>query len=193
MRATTSPVVRGHPLTLRPIEHSDAAAWFEYAGDADVMRHTSSSVRTVEDVEAILRRINAPDEGTPIHFAVCTQPDGRLIGTVGFHTISVLNRTAEITYDLHPAHWGKGIATAVCAATAAWGFSAQGFVRVQATVLEANTPSLGVLQRCGFQFEGTLRNFRIVRGEPRDYLLYALIPDPPRADESARRPEPGGQ
>jgi RimJ/RimL family protein N-acetyltransferase len=164
---------------LRPIEHSDAAAWFEYAGNAEVMRYTSSSVRTIEDVYPILGRINSPEAGSPIHFAVCAQPEGQLIGTAGFHTISVLNRTAEITYDLHPSHWGKGIATAVCAATASWGFSAQGFVRIQATVLEANAASIGVLQRCGFQFEGKLRNFRIVRGEPRDYLLYSVIPSAP--------------
>lgn len=177
MRATTSPAVHGVQVTLRPIEHANAAAWFEYAGNAEVMRHTSSSVRTIEDLYPILGRIDSPEAGSPFHFAVCAQPGGQLVGTVGFHTISVLNRTAEITYDLHPAHWGNGIATAVCAATAAWGFSALGLVRVQATVLEANAASIGVLRRCGFQFEGKLRNFRIVRGEPRDYLLYALVPD----------------
>lgn len=176
VRAATSPLVDGHGLMLRPIEYSDAAAWFEYAGNAEVMQHTSSSVRALEDVHSIIGRINAPDAGTPIHFALCNEADGRFIGSVGFHTVSVLNRTAEITYDLHPSQWGKGIATAACAATAAWGFSSQGFVRIQATVLEVNAASIGVLRRCGFQFEGKLRNFRIVRGTPRDYLLYAIIP-----------------
>lgn len=181
MRAATAPVVDGHSLVLRPLEHADAPAWFEYVGDPAVMQYTSSSIRTLEDLRPIIERANSPEPGTPIHFAVCMRPEDRFVGNVGFHTISVLNRTAEITYDVHPSLWGRGIASAVCAAAASWGFAEQHFVRIQAPVLEPNIASIRVLERCGFQFEGKLRNFRIVRGEPRDYLLYSLVPQRPLA------------
>ena len=176
MRATTTPIVESHPVIVRPLNQSDAEAWFEFAGDPHVMQYTSSNVRTLEDLRPIIQRANAAEPGSPIQFAVCMRADARLVGVVSFHTISVLNRAAEITYALHPSFWGRGIASAICAATASWGFAEQGFVRVQATVLEPNVASIRVLQRCGFQFEGKLRNFRIVRGEPRDYLLYYLVP-----------------
>ena len=51
----------------------------------------------------------------------------------------------------------------------------QGFVRVQATALESNVASLRVLDKCGFAFEGLLRNFRKVRGVPMDYRVYSVI------------------
>jgi RimJ/RimL family protein N-acetyltransferase len=95
---------------------------------------------------------------------------------VGFHTVSAINRTAEITYDVDPAYWGRGIASASCAAAVRWGFTIRKFVRIQATVLEGNLGSRRVLEKCHFAYEGTMRNFRMVRGEPRDYLLYAALP-----------------
>jgi len=58
-----------------------------------------------------------------------------------------------------------------------WAFEQRGWVRVQATTLPEHAASQRVLLKCGFEVEGRLRNFRIVRGEPRDYLLYARVPD----------------
>ena len=46
--------------------------------------------------------------------AIISDLVGELIGTIGFHTVSDVNRTAEIAYDLAPDYWGRGIASAVC-------------------------------------------------------------------------------
>jgi RimJ/RimL family protein N-acetyltransferase len=43
-------------------------------------------------------------------------------------------------------------------------------------VLEGNLGSRRVLEKCHFVYEGTLRNFRMVPGQPHDYLLYAALP-----------------
>lgn len=175
MRAATSPLVRDRPLRLRPLEEADVGAWLEYVSDPQVMRHTSSDVRAPEDLVSMVRRAGSNEPGTPIHFAVCLQPGGRFVGCVGFHSVSVANRTAEITYDVHPDFQGQGFAAAACAAAVAWGFADAGFVRIAATVLETNAASIAVLERTGFGFEGRLRNFRMVRGEPRDFLLYSRV------------------
>ena len=98
------------------------------------------------------------------------------MGVVGFHTLSTINRSAEITYILHPDVWGQGLATACARAAVAWGFEVRQWVRIQGTVLEPNVASQQVLLKAGFVYEGLLHNFRIVRGEPRDYLLYAVTP-----------------
>ncbi|WP_161974590.1 GNAT family N-acetyltransferase [Piscinibacter terrae] len=163
-------------MTLRPLELSDVSAWFEFAADPRVLLHTSAQVTQAADLLPIIERGLSTESGTPIHFAVCGSPDQRLIGVAGFHSISVLNKTAEITYTIHPAHWGRGFASAVCGATTRWGFEQHGFVRIQATVLPPNRASILVLERNGFLLEGIIRHFRIVRGEPRDYLMYSRLP-----------------
>lgn len=99
----------------------------------------------------------------------------RLIGTIGFHTVSDVNRSAEITYDLAPDYWGRGIATTLCDVVTSWSYIAYGFVRVQATVLVGNERSQKVLTRSGYRHEGLLRAYRLVRGRPADFNLYARL------------------
>jgi ribosomal-protein-alanine N-acetyltransferase len=86
-----------------------------------------------------------------------------------------MNRTAEIAYDLSPRVWGKGIATSVCGQLVAWGHASAGLLRVQATVLESNTKSMAVLERCCFLREGLLRSYRLVRGRPGDFYMYSHV------------------
>lgn len=74
-----------------------------------------------------------------------------------------------------PAYWGRGLATRLCEDVTRWGFDALDFIRVQATVFVGNERSDRVLLKCGFRHEGLLRSFRLVRGTPGDFNLYARL------------------
>ena len=169
-----SPVIPG--FQVRPIELADAASWAAYIVRPEVRQHTSSTATTVEDVAREIERTLGNEATTPLRFVIEREHRGGVVATVGFHTISALNGTAEITYDVSPGHWGQGIATQACRAAAMWGFEVQGWHRIQGTTVLANLRSQRVLERCGFRREGLLRNLRIVRGQPTDYWLYAAIP-----------------
>jgi RimJ/RimL family protein N-acetyltransferase len=99
-----------------------------------------------------------------------------MVASVGFHTISQLNGTAEITYDVAPPFWNRGIATAACSAASRWGFEVKRWHRIQATTVLLHARSQRVLERCGYRREGIVRNFRLVRGLPTDYWLYSVLP-----------------
>ena len=131
---------------------------------------------TVEDVKAEIQRTLASEPNTPIRFVLVPPESEVIVATVGFHTISAVSGTAEITYDVAPSHWGLGIATAACRAATLWGFEAKAWHRVQATTVLPNVRSQRVLERCGFKREGLVRNFRLVRGKPTDYWLYSALP-----------------
>ncbi len=164
---------------LRPISIDDADAWAAYACLPEVREHTSSTVETVADVRAAIARMLAGQPAWPTHFVLVPQGGRALVATVGFHTVSLANGTAEITYDVAPSHWGRGIATRACRAATRWAFEVAGWHRVQASTVLPNLRSQRVLEKCGFRREGLLRNFRIVRGRPTDYWLYAAIPGDP--------------
>ncbi len=169
-----SPQVSG--FTVRPITLADAASWAGYVCLPEVRQHTSSTATTVEEIEAEIERTLAQAPNTPIRFVLLPEGSTTIVATVGFHTISAMFGTAEVTYDVAPSHWGNGIATAACRSATLWGFQVKAWHRVQATTVLANTRSQRVLERCGFKREGLLRNFRLVRGEPTDYWLYSAIP-----------------
>jgi ribosomal-protein-alanine N-acetyltransferase len=166
-------------FAVAPMALADAAAWAEFALRPEVTHFTSSVARSVDDLVPMIERTLSAEPNAPWLFAVRDPRSGELVVTVGFHTVSALNRSAEVTYTVRPEHWGRGLATAACDGAVRWAFARQGWVRVQATTLESHVASQRVLQKCGFEFEGKLRNFRIVRGEPRDFLLYARVPSGP--------------
>lgn len=87
----------------------------------------------------------------------------------------LLNRTAEIAFDLCPSVWGQGIAQSLCETAVQWAFERLGLVRIQAVVLETNLRSARTIERSGFQREGYLRHYRLVRGQPGNFWVYSII------------------
>lgn len=173
-RATALPAIAG--FTVRPITLDDAQACASYVCLPQVLEHTSSTAHSAADLLPMIQRMGAGSADAPIRFVL--QPPGStaIVATVGFHTVSSLNGTAEITYDVAPHCWGQGIATAACHAATIWGLQVCGWHRIQATTLLANVRSQRVLQRCGYLREGVVRNFRVVRGQPADYCMFSIIP-----------------
>ena len=47
----------------------------------------------------------------------------------------------------------------------------------QGTVLETNVASARALQKCGYRHEGLLRSFRMVRGIPGNFQIFARLND----------------
>lgn len=168
------PAIAG--FTVRPITLDDAQAWASYVCLPQVMALTSSTARSAADLLPMIQRMLAGSADAPIRFVL--QPPGStaIVATVGFHTVSSLNGTAEISYDVAPDCWGQGIATAACRAATRWGLQVRGWHRIQATTLRSNLRSQQVLQRCGYLREGVVRNFRVVRGLPADYCMFSIIP-----------------
>jgi RimJ/RimL family protein N-acetyltransferase len=162
-------------VALRPLSRSDAAAWYAYLTMPHVLDHTSWDLRSVDELLQKFDALELPDPASEMRLAIVLRDSGGLVGTIGFHSVSPLHKTVEIAYDLAPAVWGKGIASMACSAMAEWGFSRLGAVRIQAAVLDSNTRSARVLEKCGFQCEGLLRSFRMVRGRPRDFWIYSRL------------------
>lgn len=160
----------------RPIRLADVPSWYAYLSIPSVIEHTSWNLSCENDLEKLVMSHleNAPE--SPIRFAIVDKASDKLVGTVGFHSLSSENQSAELAYDIHPSFWGNGIATEACKWIVSWGHSARGFSTIQACVLDTNVASKRVLEKCGFNQEDKLRSLRMVRGVPRDFFLYSIIP-----------------
>ena len=174
MQVAALPELAHHQVFLRPITAADLPAWYGYLSLPAVFEHTSWNLRSASELEDYLSH-EPPTPSSRLRLAIALRSNGELVGTAGFHTVSPLNRSAEMAYDLAPSHWGKGIATQVSRALVEWAHSQAGIVRVQATTLATNARSQRVLERCGFEREGLLRSYRMVRGSPGDFWMYAHV------------------
>lgn len=175
MRVDCIPEVNCPGIYLRHLEKEDVQSWYSYLSIKEVYQNTSWSLNSVNDLEPLFQEYNSVVKGSSIRLAIIDEISNTFIGTVGFHTISTVNKSAEITYDLSPAYWGRGLATTLCKAITNWGFSDLGLIRIQATVLETNLRSERVLVKCGYLYEGLLKSYRLVRGIPGNFRMYAQI------------------
>ncbi len=182
MRCSDPPLVPEAAVRLVPITRADATAWFAYLSQPGAVEHTSWDLSGgVAELEKLVDWYDSLEPGSAIRFAIRARDGGergggeRLLGTIGFHSIVLAHRTAELAYDLAPEAWGRGLASACVRAIVPWGFAARGYQRIQATVLDTNVASIRVLERAGFAREGLLRGYRLVRGLPRDFWIYARL------------------
>lgn len=178
------PHTAGHPIfpprldlgdfVLRPLRATDAAAWYAYLRDPLVVEYTSFDIQGLADVEALVAEFRQEyDSGRSCRWAIARQVDEALVGTIGLHDPQA--GAMELGYDLARACWGQGLVTRAAREVLRWGFSALGLCRIQATVVEGHTASVRVLEKCGFQKEGVLRDYRLCRGSLRDFGMYALL------------------
>ena len=91
-------------------------------------------------------------------------------------------KAAELTYVLHPEHWGKGLATRMAWTVITHAFDV-GVDVILAGVDSPNTASRAVIKRLGMKF---YRTVRYTLGQGEEYLLWAN--DPPPASKPAFLP-----
>ncbi|MFD4840521.1 GNAT family N-acetyltransferase [Achromobacter sp. NPDC058515] len=165
-------------MRLRAMREDDAAGWYAYLREELVTRHTSWRLDGPGELADLIRGYARPERSHSVRLAIAG-PDDRLAGTIGLNEISLAHRRAEIAYDIAPEYWRQGLATKACAVVTDWALQTLGYARIQATALDSNLACVGVLERCRYQREGLLHAYRVVRGEPRHFWMYARIWPPP--------------
>lgn len=166
-------------LLLRKPVDEDAAEIFErYASDAEVTRFLAwPRHKSIEDTRAFLEFSNQEWERWPAGpYLICSPTGGRLLGSTGL-AFEVPFR-ATTGYVLAKDSWGQGFATEAVIAmrqTAA----DLGVERLYAMCHPEHRPSRRVLEKGGFEFEGTLRRFfefpNLHPGVAEDVVSYAWV------------------
>lgn len=101
---------------------------------------------------------------------------GEAVGGVGFQLGRDIARiSAEMGYWLSEVYWGRGIATRAVTAMSDWAFENYNLTRVFAMAFAQNAASIRVLEKSGFEREGTLRRSAIKNGVVLDQILFAKV------------------
>lgn len=99
--------------------------------------------------------------------------DKTMIGHVELKLI--FQHSAEIGYWLGRPYWNQGYATEAVQQMLNFAFVNLELKRVQAYVLEGNSTSVRVLEKCGFKYEGYLRKSHTQGNKFVNSLLYAIV------------------
>ena len=176
MQTTPSSTLKVGDLQLRPIRDADAAPLHGILSDPRVYGPTSYDVLSLDETRSLITDWLANEEAGRARFWAVTQAeDDLLIGRCGSHRIDPKHKVAELGYEIAPASWHRGIATAAVGAVVAWTFSATAIRRIEAVAWIDNVASIRVLEKGSFRREGYLREYRLSRGQPRDFYMYSLL------------------
>jgi RimJ/RimL family protein N-acetyltransferase len=170
------PVLRcNDSVTLRAPRQSDAHALAKYANRREIwinLRDRMPHPYSLADANEWLASIRHQDPR--VNFLI--DVGGEAIGGVGLVLGTDIERcSAEVGYWVGVEHWGRGIATAAVSRVCKYAFEDLGLLRVFATPLAWNPASSRVLEKAGFQREGTMRSACIKDGKVVDMLLYAKV------------------
>jgi RimJ/RimL family protein N-acetyltransferase len=113
-------------------------------------------------------------EGSQYVFAILYS--GEVVGTISAHRGEDVYRLGCIMgYYIAEPHWGKGIMTEALQQMCDYLFIHTDLTRIEACAWSNNPSSCRVLEKGGFQHEGTLRQCVIKKGKMLDSELYSLL------------------
>lgn len=160
----------GETVDLHPIETDDIPFVQRLINDPQVRTNLEAyAPKNRLQEEAWIESIDDDN----VRLLVCV--DGEPVGTIGLKPPNEIWGTAEIGYMIAPDQWGNGYATDAVSLLAGYAFRERRLNRLYATVYATNPASARVLEKVGFEQEGTLRQHAFVDGEYVDVTYYGLL------------------
>lgn len=164
-------------LTLREFQESDYVSFRELEAHPETYRFEST--RPDEAFTRNYLKSAQADEAriprTRYRFAATLPPSDEARGRV---TLALMNDSIqewEIGWAVHPAEWGKGIATEAARCLMEFAFVQLHAHRVVAFSHAQNVASLRVMEKLGMQKDGHLRETRRWQGGWADEVVFSIL------------------
>ena len=166
---------------IRKWRPSDAAELAKVLSDKEILDNLRDGLPypyTEQDGAAFISAMLAADERETFAFAVTVQD--KAVGSIGvFRQGDVHRRTAELGYYIAKEYRGKGMMTEAVRQVCTYVFDNSDILRIYAEPFSYNAASCRVLEKAGFQYEGTLRRNAVKNGRILDMKMYARLKDEP--------------
>jgi RimJ/RimL family protein N-acetyltransferase len=162
------------PTALRPIRADDWEAVHRWAQLIEVCRYQPWGPNTAQQTRDFVELVaqaweTEPQQSYPFVIVV----NGMVSGLATLHLLPF--QQGEITYSLHPDHWGRGIATDAARQLLRLGFVELGLHRIFGTCDPRNVASGRVMRKLGMVQEGRLRQNVLIRDGWRDSDMYSIL------------------
>lgn len=184
------PFLSSEKVTLTRITDLDLPRLWEILGDEDNYRfRPTAALASPGECAAQLRRMDRlfRDKRAVVLGIYPNGEDQRLAGILEISQIDPQVACVTLDVILHREKLGRGYASSAVRACCAYLFRTIGVHRIQALVLPIHYRAAHLLESCGFQKEGTIREgfFWPDKGVV-DLTLYSLLPT------DLKRKAPGG-
>ena len=176
------PKIETERMTLRLPMHSDYRTWAALReGSADHLIQWEP-VRSPDHLsrKAFTNRVywagRAEAQGTALPLMLVRRSDNLLIGAI---TLDNIRRgpvqAGTLGYWMGQRHARQGYMREAIQSVVHHAFQVMDLSRIEAACLPENAPSRGVLEKCGFKYEGVAQSYLQINGRWRNHVLYANL------------------
>ncbi len=166
-------LLKGKTVNLRIIERDDFELYTEWVNSVEVMgEFLLGRQRSIIEAENFYGT-RSSDHGT----FVIEKKDGSKIGILHYFDSKFggYAKSKEVGYFLIPDERGNGYCTEAVWLVLDYLFLVHPLDRIQAICATTNNASKRVLEKCGFQFEGILRQLGFFSGRLRDLSIFSIL------------------
>lgn len=167
-------------LILRRFEYNDDDTMLKYwVADEKIQSLYSEPVYTTKaEVKKLLEQyISSYQKSDYYRWAVIDKVTEACIGQIAYFLVDSKNHFAEIEYCIGSAFQCKGLATEATKAIIKYGFEKINLHKVQICTKTINEPSQRVIEKCGFTYEGMLRDYFFADHQYVGRLYYSILRD----------------
>lgn len=162
---------------IRKWELSDAADLAAALSNPNILNNLRDGLPypyTEQDGKDYISAMLSADANEVFAFAITV--DGKAVGSIGaFRQGNIHRQTAELGCYISEEYWGKGLMTEAVRQVCRYVFEKSDILRIFAEPFAYNTASCRVLEKAGFQYEGTLRSNAVKNGKVIDMKMYSLL------------------
>lgn len=178
----TEPVIDGPGIRLRPYLSTDYPAWAELRALSRPHLQPWEPLWPRDDLTkaGYRRRIRHYQremrDDLGYAFGLFESSTGAIVGGVSLSNLRRgVTQSAMLGYWMGLPHAGRGLMTEAVRLMLGHAFGPLRLHRIEAVTQPANTPSIRVLEKCGFTREGYLRGAIKINGAWADHVLYATL------------------
>ena len=118
-------------------------------------------------------------DGNIVPLWITLKDSDQIIGRVSFFNLAYGGMMSCATgYHLDKDYTSKGYMTEALGAGCEFMFKEYKIHRIEAFILPGNQPSINLVNRLGFKYEGKRISYMHINGEYRDHEAYYLLSDP---------------
>ncbi len=117
-------------------------------------------------------------DGSLVPLWITLKETGEIIGRVSFFNFAFGGMmSCACGYHLDMDHTGKGYMTEALKGAMAFVFDEYKLHRIEAFIVPDNEPSLNLVKRCGFHYEGRRISYMHINGRYRDHDAFYILED----------------
>ena len=169
-------------MTLRLPQHGDFRAWTALRDQSAPFLTPWEPVWAADHLsrKAFTNRIywanRSTSQGTALPLLLIRREDAALLGAITLDNIRRgPSQAGTLGYWMGQAHARQGYMREAILSVVHHAFTVMDLSRIEAACLPENAASRGVLEKCGFKYEGVAQSYLQIAGRWRNHVLYANL------------------